>query len=393
MIDRTLIVTSNIDLKNKNIYFNLPTENVTYLPLLNMYILRYYLLPTNNPTAIPYAINNHDMTYNSYIIRFLNQHTHNVALNFTSDCEVSLPPTFNLRRYQPMAIRPTPTQISWCLNQLGIDSKTPFTGKGVSIAVLDTGIDDLHPDFKDRVSKDNKKSFVGGTYMDGHGHGTHCAGIAAGPAHPKCGIRYGVAPESTLIIGKVLADSGSGTLSGIIEGIEWAASRGAKIISMSLGSPRVSGEKYIEIYEKVAEQLSKQGVLLVAAAGNESDRRVGRRSCVGNPAACPSIEAVAATDRKAEVAFFSSAEIDDIGQLGGSAPGVDVLSTFAGKGRALYVTMSGTSMSCPHMAGVYALYRERFPDHSVDSLITTVHHRMKKLGDRSDYGHGMAYVS
>ena len=166
---------------------------------------------------------------------------------------------------------------SWCLNLIGIDEKySRATGRGVRVAVLDTGIDLQHPDFQGRfIGGDGTVSFVPGeTVQDGNGHGTHCAGVIGGAARPNGGRRYGVAPDAELLIGKVLSDAGRGHDDQIIEGIDWAADAGAQVISMSLGSPRSVEDPYSDPYEVVAANYLAMvpGTLIVAAAGNESAR-------------------------------------------------------------------------------------------------------------------------
>ena len=132
-----------------------------------------------------------------------------------------------------------------------------------------------------------------------------------------------MAPDADLIVGKVLNNEGEGQDDQILDGIDWAADFGAKIISMSLGSERAAGQPFATPYERLAERLLASGVLFVAAAGNESNRPFST-AAVGNPAACPSIMAVAAVDRNRQVASFSCAQLDGIGTLDISGPGVAV---------------------------------------------------------------------
>src|SRR5690606_32021335 len=109
---------------------------------------------------------------------------------------------------------------AWGVRAVGADL-SPYTGKGVRIAILDTGLDLNHPDFKGRSI--TAKSFIRGeATQDANGHGTHCAGIAAGPRDPEGVGRYGVAGDAELFIGKVLSDSGGGADGNVLEGIDWA---------------------------------------------------------------------------------------------------------------------------------------------------------------------------
>ncbi|MGB7524349.1 MAG: S8 family serine peptidase, partial [Castellaniella sp.] len=246
---------------------------------------------------------------------------------------------------------------TWGVHAVGADA-SPYTGKGIRIAVLDTGLDLSHPDFagRDIVSQ----SFVEGQpVQDGNGHGTHCAGIAAGPAAPASQPRYGVAGEAELYVGKVLGDEGSGGDSGILEGIDWAVEHGCHIVSMSLGSPVQPGQGYSAVFEEVARRALAAGTLIVAAAGNESHRPESVAP-VGHPANCPSILAVAAVDEQLRVAPFSCAGLEgDGGEVNVAAPGVDILSSWPAP--ELYNSISGTSMATPFVAGVAALHAQADP--------------------------------
>lgn len=125
-------------------------------------------------------------------------------------------------------------QVTWGLQATGADIAVE-TGAGITVAVLDTGLDLGHPDFAGRQIE--SRSFVDGQEVaDVQGHGTHCIGTSCGPLAPGSGRRYGIAHEARILVGKVLGDDGSGTDAGILEGIEWAISSGAHIVSMSLGA-------------------------------------------------------------------------------------------------------------------------------------------------------------
>ncbi|KUL40841.1 S8 family peptidase [Streptomyces regalis] len=240
-----------------------------------------------------------------------------------------------------------------------------LTGKNVKIAVLDTGVDANHPDLTGRIAA--TASFVPNeTVQDGNGHGTHCIGTAAGPANPKQGPRYGVAPDAQILAAKVLSNAGSGTDGQILAGMAWAISQGAKVISMSLGARVRPGELFPQVYEHLALRALKLGTVIVAAAGNES-HRPGSIVPVARPANCPSILAVAALDRAISPSFFSNAAINgDGGEINIAAPGRDVRSAAPGGG---YQNLSGTSMATPHAAGVIALLAEASPSASAVQLV------------------------
>jgi subtilisin family serine protease len=244
--------------------------------------------------------------------------------------------------------------LTWGLQAVGADVSTA-TGKGVRIAVLDTGFEQNHPDFAGRTI--TTKSFITGEdVQDGHGHGTHCIGTSAGPRKPATAPGYGIAHEAEIYAGKVLSNAGSGSDGGILAGIDWAVSNGCAVISMSLGADVPAGTPYSQIYETVAQRAMAKGTLIVAAAGNAS-MRPARIAPVGHPARCPSIIAVAAIDVNRAIAPFSSGSADKIGQIDVAGPGVDVYSSF--KLPEKYARLRGTSMATPHAAGVAVLIAEK----------------------------------
>ncbi|MFG6102870.1 S8 family serine peptidase [Leptothoe sp. EHU-05/26/07-4] len=230
------------------------------------------------------------------------------------------------------------------------------SGLGIKVAVLDTGMDLNHPDFAGRIIQ--SRSFIAGeAVQDANGHGTHCIGTACGPKDPPELPRYGVAYNAEIYAGKVLSNRGSGSDSGILAGIEWAVNNGCAIISMSLGAPTRPGDTYSPIYERVGQRALNRGSLIIAAAGNESDRRDGRINPVGYPANAPSLMAVGALDNKLQMGFFSNGSINlDGGQVDIAGPGVAVHSTWPMPDR--YRKISGTSMATPHVSGIAALYAE-----------------------------------
>lgn len=254
-------------------------------------------------------------------------------------------------------------------------TRTPasrFSGRGARIAVLDTGLDLDHPDFQGRQV--TSRSFIPGeTAQDGNGHGTHCTGTACGTRSPARGPRYGIAHEAEIFIGKVLSDQGSSLGRSTIAGIEWAVTTGCHIISMSLGGAVAPGQPFLQAFERIALEALRRNALIIAAAGNESRRSIGRISPVGSPANCPSIMAVAAIDPALRVADFSNGSVNPDGRVDICGPGSDVYSSapepaaapqppFFRQWSSQYDTISGTSMATPHVAGIAALYREERPD-------------------------------
>ena len=238
---------------------------------------------------------------------------------------------------------------------------SPYSGLGIKVAVLDTGLDLTHPDFAGR--KITSQSFISGeAVQDQNGHGTHCIGTACGPRNPSALPRYGIAYNAEIFAGKVLSNRGSGSDGGILAGIDWAITNSCQIVSMSLGAPTRPGDTYSRIYEQIGQRALRQGTLIIAAAGNESrDPITGRRlsppNPVGHPANAPSLMAVAALDSQLQIASFSNGSINpNGGQVDIAGPGVDIYSTWPMSTR--YRSISGTSMATPHVAGIAALYVE-----------------------------------
>lgn len=244
-----------------------------------------------------------------------------------------------------------------------IDSR--LTGRGVRVAVLDTGLNASHPDFAGRTIV--SASFVEGEAAeDGQSHGTHCIGTALGPQQPNPLPRYGIACEADIYVGKVLNNRGRGNDGSILAGINWAMANGCRVVSMSLGAATQPGQPFSQVYETVAQRALAANTLLIAAAGNESERPNIVKP-VGHPANCPSVMAVGAIDADMQIASFSTRRFDANG--GGVdivAPGVNVYSTVPMPGR--YKRMNGTSMATPHVAGIAALYAEAHPAASARDL-------------------------
>ncbi len=210
-------------------------------------------------------------------------------------------------------------------------------GKRVTVAVIDTGIKSGHPDLAGQVVggynaiEDTEKD---GSWEDDNGHGTHVAGTI-GAKRDGRGV-VGVAPKVKLYGVKVLDSEGSGTLSDVIKGVIWAANNDMQVANMSLGSPSPS-----EMLHRAVRYAAARSVVVVAAAGNSG-------AAVGYPGAYPETIAVAAMDWEDKITDFSSRgdAVDFI------APGLFVVSTWLNNNT---VSLSGTSMAAPHVAGLAAL--------------------------------------
>lgn len=282
---------------------------------------------------------------------------------------------------------------TWGLERMKVTT-SKYTGKGVNLCVLDSGLYLDHPDFKGRNIIG--KSFIPGQAWDydGDGHGTHCAGTAAGYYTLEDGMRYGVAYEANLLIGKVLNDKGNGTTSSVIDGVDWALEKEAQIISMSLSAPVKLGEKPSLIFEMIGTKAIEHNALIIAAAGNDSNRP-NMPKPVGSPANADSIMAVGAINSNNTIANFSNGGINAAtgGKVDIVAPGVNIFSSFSknsslGK---IYNNINGTSMATPHIAGLAALYLEKHPNLTALELWEKLESTATKLDDvlMRDYGNGI----
>ena len=207
----------------------------------------------------------------------------------------------------------------------------------VKIAILDTGIDQNHPD----LSIGSQANFTDSVTLDDmYGHGTHVAGIAAAATNNGVGVA-GLGYYSSIMNGKVLDDTGSGYYSWIANGITWATDNGAKVINMSLG-----GTAADSTLASAVDYAWSKGVVVVAAAGNNGD------SIPFYPAYYKNCIAVGATDQSnAKPSWSNYGSWVDV-----AAPGVDIYSTYNSTyNRGDYYIMSGTSMASPHVAGLAAL--------------------------------------
>jgi subtilisin len=247
---------------------------------------------------------------------------------------------------------------TWGLQATGVLT-SHYSGRGIRVAILDSGLQLAHPDFLGRAII--SRSFVPGlSAADVNGHGTFCAGVACGPERPCEGPRYGIAFGADLYVARVLDDEAGGTDGNVLAGIDWAVRNGCAVISMSLGSPVAVEDSYAQLYEQVAARALAAGSLLLAPAGNES-QRPELIAAVQQPANCPSIVAVGAVDQTLGVAPFSNGgHAGSAARVGVVAPGIAIHSAAPGTSR--YQTGSGTSMATPFVAGVAALLAEAHPN-------------------------------
>jgi len=281
---------------------------------------------------------------------------------------------------------PDLSQATWGLYASRV-VESQFSGRGIRVAVLDTGMDLNHSDFAARSI--THQSFIQGQgVQDGHGHGTHVIGTACGPLRPAILPRYGVAYEAEIFAGKVLSNEGSGPDGGILAGIDWAISNGCRIVSMSLGAPVGMGQRPSAVYEEVGQRALDAGTLIIAAAGNESSRPLFIAP-VGRPANSRTIFAVAAVDSSHAAADFSNGGINpNGGEVNTAAAGVGVYSSVPLPRR--YATFNGTSQATPHVSGIAALYLQADPGLSALDLARLLLRSTQSLPlPRRDVGAGL----
>jgi subtilisin family serine protease len=271
--------------------------------------------------------------------------------------------------------------VPWGIDRIGsrLVNATGNTGKGIKIGILDTGVDYLHEDIGRNYKGgynfiDNDKDA-----RDHNGHGTHVAGIVAAEDN-DIGV-VGVAPDAYIYSVRILDYDAIGTASDITAGLEWCLNNSMQIVNMSLGAR----EDSISVRNAI-DVLYDNGILLIAAAGN-SGNGMGTGDSIDNPARYNSVVAVGATDINDNRASFSSTGP----RLEISAPGKDICSLLPGN---KYASLSGTSMSSPHVAGVAALIMSADPGMSnVRTRIrlqTTAQNISKgSFGAKSWFGYGL----
>ncbi len=237
-----------------------------------------------------------------------------------------------------------------------------FDGQGVTVAIVDTGVDRHHPDIRGRIAA--TKDFTLDGFDDRSGHGTHVAGIIAGDGMSFAGKYAGIAPAATLLVAKALRSDGTGRMSDCMAAVEWAVELGADVINLSLGTkgPADGEDALCDICNRAVGA----GAIVCVAAGNDGPDR----STIGSPGAARWVIAVGACDDNDQVPDFSSRGPTEDGRMKPDvvAPGVDIVSCRAGNaglGQPIgkdYTSATGTSMAAPHVAGLAALIKQAKPD-------------------------------
>ncbi|RLK58109.1 S8 family serine peptidase [Actinokineospora cianjurensis] len=269
-----------------------------------------------------------------------------------------------------------------------------YTGRGVTVGVLDTGIDGTHPDLAGKVVE--SRDFTGTGPADQIGHGTHVAGIIAGTGAASGGRFRGVAPDADLVSGKVCTAIGCQD-SAVIAGLEWIAPK-VRVANLSLGGGYSDGTDPLS--RAVDSLTARYGTLFVASAGN--DRSLGNPdplASVTTPAAADSAIAVGSVTTEDTTSPFSPrqprkrdyAVKPDIAAPGSDIVSARVVGTPAGDRAPVdehYAALSGTSFAAPHVSGAAALLAQRRPDWSADRLKSVLVSSAKPTADVFEQGAG-----
>jgi subtilisin len=319
------------------------------------------------------------------VVRASYQHLPMLAAEVPSWAIAGLERNPRVTYVEPDQVREAIAQtLPWGVDHIDADlAWATARGAGVKLAILDTGGDYDHPDLHyaggvNYYGSRKDGSTAPADWNDGNGHGTWTSGIAAALDN-GIGV-VGVAPDVSLYAVKVLSNSGMGWDSDIAQGIDWAIGHGINVISMSLG-----GSGYSAGFADACQRAWDAGIVLVAAAGNEGDGNPATEE-ISYPAAFPSVIAVGATTQSDGLASFSNTG----SYLELTAPGVSIYSTYKGGG---YATYSGTSASCPHVAGVAALVLSASPGASNAQVRTLLEGTARDLGPAGwDPGFGYGLV-
>jgi thermitase len=250
------------------------------------------------------------------------------------------------------------------------------------LAIVDTGIDANHPDFAGKILPGYDAVDGDNDPQDGHGHGTHCAGIATALTNNGVGMA-GIAPDSKFFAVRVLDDQGSGSYANVAAGMVKAADMGAKVLSMSLGGPSSSKE-----IEDAVKYCQSKDVLVIAAMGNDG------RETQSYPAAIPGVMACGSTDSADKRSSFSNSGK----HISISAPGSKIWSTLPMNGSAMgkaYGFASGTSMATPAAAGLAILVRSQNPSLDAKGTRARIEASADDIGPKGfdkEYGFGRINV-
>ena len=270
-----------------------------------------------------------------------------------------------------------------------------YDGVGTTVAVLDTGYDPTHPDLQGRVGAAVNFT-TDSSVTDGNGHGTHVASTVGGSGAASGGLRKGVAPGTSLMVGKVLSDGGYGEDSWVLAGMVWAVNEGADVVSMSLGGDTDDGSSPLAL--AINELSATSDSLFVVAAGNNGGNGPSTVTAPGSADAALTVGAVDVHDVMA--GFSSRGPRFRNGALKPEvvAPGVDVTAARAA-GTELgpivddaYTTISGTSMATPHVAGLAAMIKQHHPAWDGEQIKSVIANSTVPVADATGFDAGTGRV-
>jgi subtilisin family serine protease len=274
------------------------------------------------------------------------------------------PGVLSVEQDQIMSINTTQAGATWGIDRIDQRARPLSTtyvynadGSGVTVYIIDTGMNLSHSEFTGRAFTGYDAVTAGGTATDCNGHGTHVAGTVGGTT-------YGVAKKAKLVAVRVLDCAGSGTTSGVIAGIDWVTAQKKANPSVPSAANMSLGGGVSAALNTAVKNSVTAGVVYAVAAGND-----GGDACLHSPAAEPTAITVGATDINDGFASFSNrGSCVDI-----NAPGVNITSSWYSTNTATN-TISGTSMATPHVAGAIALYLQVNPTSTpaqVDAALRT----------------------
>ncbi|MGE5701384.1 MAG: S8 family peptidase [Clostridia bacterium] len=267
----------------------------------------------------------------------------------------------------------------WNLPMIGMEKSWDISqgSSNVIVAVVDTGVDLDHPEFKGKLVKGYNFIDNSNVPMDDNGHGTHVSGVIAARTNNKTGIA-GMSWNSKIMPIKAIGSDGSGSAFDIAQGIYWATDHGADVINLSVGNYTSSAA-----LKEACKYAFDHNVVLVAASGNDAS------SQPSYPAAYKEVMSVAAVDHRKKQADFSNyGDYVDV-----AAPGVDIASTYISSD---YAALSGTSMACPHVTALASLIRSVQPGMKNTEVIKLIQRTAVDLGPPGKdqaYGYGLINVN
>lgn len=311
-----------------------------------------------------------------------------VAGNFSAEELAKLSKEVNIKIFEDKEVHLDLTQgVQLIQSQPLTPYKNNFFGKDIKVCIVDTGIDDTHPYLK-LLPSDHKKDFTGGgSVIDGHGHGTHVAGIVTADYSRTSKIigktkLQGVAPGVDLYVAKALTDEGRGYMSWIMDAIDWCVNeKGADIVSLSLSSDATYTETELCNLEPdcifINSLVEENDIFIVASSGNTGEYDLGI------PACCDEVISVGSITKDKQLSYFSSMHetLDFV------APGSNILSTFP---RSRLVSMSGTSMATPFVSGYLALLKSINPSMPNQEILEIAKINAEDLGLlKEEQGNGL----